>query len=110
MKTACFGRDSKPVPGRCTIHSQFAWLSIAFKEFESQSQPVKKLRLRNVTQLRLSVVDVININTLKPHISQRLIELVLQIGGSHAMAAANDVVKRRNARFHKRFFNIGSNV
>jgi hypothetical protein len=83
---------------------------VLFETFKRELQAVIKLLLFNVLQLRLGVVNVINIHTLETEVSQRLVELALQVRRRHAMTAGDDVVERSDAGLYESLVDIVADV
>src|SRR5262245_61762559 len=87
--------------------SRLAKLLEAFERIQYASV---KVALGNVLQLRLGIVDVIHIHAINLHVSERLLELVLQVSGRHAVTAADNIVERSDARPYERLFDILTHV
>src|SRR6266498_975231 len=104
------GRHSKPIPRRDAVILQAPRGAPLLKRLKCRAQALVKLFFRNLGQLRLRIVDVINVHTTDTHVSERLLQLILQIGWSHAVTAADDILPTRYAGFDKRLFNIAANV
>src|SRR5688572_24858577 len=95
-------RLAESIPGGHPIHPDLARLNTALQHCKRFSEALIELVLRNGAQLRLRVVNVVNVDTFKPQVFQRLFKLVLQIRGCHAMTAAHDVAKAGDAGRDKR--------
>src|SRR6266511_222467 len=91
------GRHSKPIPRRDAVILQAPRGATLLKRLKCRSQALVKLFFRNLDQLRLRIVDVINVHTTDTHVSERLLQLILQIGWSHAVTAADDILLTRYA-------------
>ena len=63
-----------------------------------------------MAELRLRIVDVVNVHTSEIHVSERLFQLVLQILRRHAVTAANNILKTRNARLDEGFIDVAANI
>src|SRR5215216_801194 len=103
-------RNTKSIPRRHTIMRELALSPVLLKTLKRQLQPIVKLLLFNVLQLRLGIVNVINVHTLQAHVSQRLVKLVLQVRRRHAMTTADDIVERSNARLHESLIHILTDI
>src|SRR6185437_1953927 len=110
MMLARVRRHPKSIPRRHTVMRELALPPVLLETLERQLQTMVKLALRHVLQLRLRVVNVINIHTLDTHVSERLIELALQVRRRHAMTTADDVVEGRDAGFHESLVHILAHV
>src|SRR5215213_4076 len=102
-------RYTKSIPRRYTIMRELALATVLFESFKRELQASVKVLLRDVLQLRLRIVNVINIDTLHTHVSQRLLKLVLQVRRRHAVTA-NDVSKRSNPRLYESLIYIVAHV
>src|SRR5438034_11734061 len=51
-------------------------------------------------------MHIVNIDAVETHVGERLTQLAFQIARRHAVRAAGDVRKTRDARFDERVFNI----
>src|SRR5262249_39659367 len=102
--------SSKTIPGCDTIIRELTLTAIFFKTLERTSEPVVKLRLGNMIELRLRIMNVIDIDTLQIHVSKRLIELILKIRRRHAMTTADDVFKRRDTRLYESLVHVFADV
>src|SRR6185503_2967187 len=110
MMLARIRRRTKSIPRRHTIMRELALPPVLFQTLKRKLQSIVKLLLRDVTQLRLRIVNVINIHTLEAHVAQRLIKLALQVRRRHAMTARDDVFERRNTRLHESLSHILSHT
>src|ERR1041385_2897371 len=106
MMLARLCRHTKTIPGCNTIMRELPFTPVLLETFKRQFQTRVKLRLRNVTQLRLGIVNVINVRILQSHVAQRLVKLVLQVSRSHAMRAANNILKRSDTRLDESLVHI----
>src|ERR1043165_1502446 len=99
-------RRAKTVPRRDAIVAQLARAAVLFETFKRALQTMIELRIRNILQLRLGIVNVINVDCGDAEIFQRLIELVFEVSGRHAMTTADEVVERGDAGLDEGFVDI----
>src|SRR6478672_12161902 len=101
---------TESIPGGHSVRLQLTPGASFLECFKRSLQPEVEFLLCNLAKLRLRIVDVVNVHTLELHISKRLFQLVLQIPGRHAVTTTCEILKIRYAGFHKRFFNVATNV
>src|SRR6266511_56513 len=95
-------RHSKPIPRGDAVILQAPCGATLLKRLECRTQTLVKLFFRNLCQLCLRIVDVINVHATDTHVSQGLLKLILQIGWSHAVTDAGDILPTCYAGFDKR--------
>src|ERR1041385_8153125 len=110
MIPTAYWRYSETIPRRNTVIRELARRAQLFQTIKRIEDARVKLVFGNVLQLRLGIMNVINVDALELHVSERLLELVLQVSGRHAMTAAGDIVKRRDARLHESLLDILAHV
>src|SRR5258705_2118453 len=101
---------AESVPGGNTIKLQLTFGAPFLERLEGRSQARIEFFVGNMAELRFRIVDVVNVHTSKIHVSERLVQLVLQIRGRHAVTAANYILKIRNARLDEGFLYVAANV
>src|SRR6185369_10945792 len=106
MIMAGIRRGTETIPSRYAVKRELALPPVLFESFKRQLQACIKLRFRHIRQLRLGIVDVINIHILQTHVSQRLVELILQVRRSHAMTATHNIVPRSDPRFDESLVHV----
>src|SRR6185369_10338423 len=106
MIMAGIRRGTETIPSRYAVIGELALPPVLFESFKRELQARIKLRFRHIRQLRLGIVNVIDIHIIQTHVSQRLVELILQVRRRHAMTAANNVVPRCDARFDESLVHV----
>src|SRR5580765_1393469 len=101
---------AESVPGGNTIKLQLTFGAPFLERRKGRSQTRIEFFVGYMAELRLRIVDVVNVHASKLHVSKRLFQLVLQIRGRHAVAAANNILETRNSRFDECFLNVATNV
>src|ERR1044072_47328 len=110
MIIARFRIDTKAIPGGCAVVSNLSLTDSFFKKSERGAQTFPKLLLRNSSQLRFGIVNIIDIDTIEIHVAKRLGQLVLEISRRHAVRAAGNLTPGGNAGFDEVLFNILAHV
>src|SRR5207245_5582322 len=100
MAVARVRGNAEAVPASDAVHPDLSAGNVLFEQLKRSAQSHVKLLAGNDRELGLRIVDVVEVEAGKSHVPQRLVQLVLQIGGRHAMAAAGDVGETRDAAQH----------
>src|SRR5713101_9601565 len=87
------GLLSITVPGRSAVGSDAPVAGGSLQEFESGSQSAAELIATERFQLTLRVVNVIDVDRLESEVFQTTRQLVFQVSGRHAVAAADDLIR-----------------
>ena len=98
--------SSKTIPGCHPVIPDLALDHALLQKLKRAAQTVRKFFRRNRRQLRLGIVHVVNVNTIKPQVPQRLSKLILQVPRCHAVRAAGDIGEARDTGSHKGFFDV----
>ena len=85
------GRSAKAIPGGHAIVSCLSLRDALLQKLEGGAKTSPELEGRNRRQLRFGIVHVVNVDTRKIQIAQRLVQLSLEITRRHAMRAGCDV-------------------
>src|SRR5258705_9938634 len=104
MIAAVSSCNSKSVPGCNSIRNQLPLRATLLERRKRRTQAPVKLCFRDLAQLRLRIVNVININAFEVQVPERLLQLMLQVTGRHAMTADDEIGQTRDARFDKGLF------
>src|SRR6266498_4470789 len=102
--------NPKAVPGSNAIAFDFASRNTLLEGFKSPTESSVKLIGSNEAQLRLRIVNVINVHAVYSEILQRLLQLILQIRWGHAVTAAHNVFESSDAGTHKCILNVAADV
>ena len=87
------------VPRRRAIATDAPGGHCLFKKREGGADARIEFGARHGLQLRLRVVNVINVDAVEAEVLKAARQLIVQIARSHAVAAADDLVSRRSALF-----------
>src|SRR3954470_12375827 len=101
---------AKSIPSRDAVKAGPLGADGLFEKFKSRAQPSPEFILRNGGQLRLRIVDVINVHAIEIQIAQRLLQLVVEISGRHAVRSAGNVSPRRDACVDEVLFDVTAHV
>src|SRR3989475_10121820 len=85
------------VPRSHPVILNFACLYGRFEKCKCLADAVQKLFLRNFGELRLRIVQVVDVHAMDPQIFQAASELIFQKFRSHAMTAGRDILRGKNA-------------
>src|SRR6266576_3783781 len=110
MIFASLWRNAKSIPGSHAIHADLTRRDILLQSFKRRAQPRVKLFAPYDSKLRFGIVNVVNIDARQLHISQRLVQLIVQIGRGHAVAATHDILEARDAGFDECLLDVTSYV
>src|SRR5258708_30580497 len=110
MILASLRRNAEPIPGSHSIHSDLTLGDTLLQSFKSRAQPRVKLFAPDEAKLRFGIVNVVNIDARQPHISQRLFQLIFQIGRGHAVAPTDDIFEARDAALDECLLDVTSYV
>ena len=94
------GRLAKAVPGRDPIDADPPFADGAFEELEDRAHAPAKRRAVHLGQLHLGIVHVVDVDGLDAEVRAALLELVGEIPGRHAVAAADHVAGLEDPRAH----------
>ena len=106
MILARVGLGAKAIPRSHAVILDLAFNYTLLQKLKRVAQTLRKLFRRNRRQLRLGIVHVVNVNTIKPQVPQRLSKLILQVPRCHAVRAAGDIGEARDTRSHKGFVDV----
>ena len=98
------------VPGGDAVHADFSRADRGLQRLEGLQQPPVELDRRDLRELRLRVVDVVDVDAVEVEIFAARLELVREIGRRHAVAAGRQVRRRGDAGLHERIDEIALDV
>src|SRR6266850_3939255 len=110
MILARVGLGAKTVPGRHTIVSDLSVGYALLEKLKRRAQTLPELFRRYGSQLRLRIVNVVDVDAGQVHVRQRLPELALQIPRRHAVRAAGDICEARDPGLHESLFDVLPNI
>src|SRR6185369_2970537 len=107
---ARFWIHTKTIPRGHSVISNLSLADNFFEECKSGAQALPKLYLRDGGQLRLGIVNVIDIDTIEVHVVERLGQLVFEIPRRHAVRATGNVAPRGDAGLDEVLFDVLAHV
>src|SRR5262249_45021407 len=83
--------NTKSIPGGRPITGYLSVQHCGLEKLECLAQPSIELFRRNIAELRLRIVNIVDVDRLEPEVFETLLELVPKVPRRHTVAAADEV-------------------
>src|SRR5439155_748317 len=99
-----------PVPGGRPVASQLALADRLLERVERGADALAELRPVHFLELRLRIVDVVDVERLEPQVGAAPLDLVREVAGRDAVDAAHYVARADDARVEVRLREPGARI
>src|SRR5207302_10644094 len=104
------GFDPVAVPGRGAVAADSAVGAGALQRLECNAEPAQEFGARHFAELRLGIVQVVDVDALDTEIAAAAVDLVLEEARRQRVAAGDDVADLQNAAAEERLLDVRTRV
>src|SRR5207245_4554978 len=104
------GFDPVAIPGRGPVPADAPVGTRALQRLECNAEPAQEFGARHFAELRLGIVQVVDVDALDTELAGAAVDLVLEKAWRQRVAAGDDVVGLQNAAAEERLLDVRTRV